>query len=260
VKRGGSSGGHVEVRAIHPGARRTALLASLACLAWPASVSAATTVERDGDTLSVVSGPEQNNVVVTYFDGAFIVSDFEAGVTTGSCEPLPSANQLSCPGDSSTRLVVTSEGGDDVVLVNVEIALEAVEVFGGNDDDTVLLIGTDARVEGGPGDDFIEGSAFEDRLVGGGGEDEIAGFAFDDLIIGGGGRDRLGGQGGDDNVRGGAGRDLIRGGGDRDWLIGGPGSDRLKARDRTKDHRINCGDGRRESVTRDRFDPRPRSC
>jgi Ca2+-binding RTX toxin-like protein len=73
-----------------------------------------------------------------------------------------------------------------------------------------------------------------------------------DRLIGGSGRDRLMGHEGDD---------LLRGGSDADSFHGGRGDDAVRARDRSGDNRINCGDGNRDDAVLDHaLDPRPRNC
>ena len=73
-----------------------------------------------------------------------------------------------------------------------------------------------------------------------------------DRLIGGSGRDRLVGLRGDDLLRGGLGADSFH---------GGTGDDQLRARDRSEDRGINCGDGNRDDVVLDHaLDPRPSNC
>jgi Ca2+-binding RTX toxin-like protein len=72
----------------------------------------------------------------------------------------------------------------------------------------------------------------------------------DPFIIGGPGSDRIEGRGGGDVIDGEEGRDAY---------FGGPGRDLLKAKDRRRDLRLDCGPGS-DYVKRDRFDPDPERC
>ncbi len=136
-------------------------------------------------------------------------------------------------------------------------------------------------VAGTPQADLIAGDSSSETLIGGAGNDvlngnrgndALLGLEGDDVIVGGDGRDLLRGWTGADRLFGGRGNDFVVGGPDRDLVVGNKGRDvlkgkggidRLRARDRTRDFRIDCGRGnnRREGAKRDkRLDPRPRSC
>lgn len=90
----------------------------------------------------------------------------------------------------------------------------------------------------------IEGSNASDTLIGGGGANGFFGRSGDDVIKGKGGRDNL------DGVEG------------ADTLLGGGGEDSITARDGLRDSRISCGPGLdgEEHATRDRIDPKAKSC
>jgi Ca2+-binding RTX toxin-like protein len=136
------------------------------------------------------------------------------------------------------------------------IAADVEDLVGGRGDDVLIgtteanllrgLEGQDSLI-GRKGGDTLEGDAGRgDRLLAGPGDDFLTDFrGFGDVLSGGPGDDRIADEGG-------------RG----DRLLGGRGIDHLMARDRRRDAAIRCGAGsnRRESATRDRIDPRARSC
>ncbi len=93
-----------------------------------------------------------------------------------------------------------------------------------------------------PNNEVLEGTPSADVLIGDQGDDS--------LILGGDGSDVLEGLGGDD---------VLRGEGGRDSFYGGRGRDLLEAKDRLRDHRLDCGPGS-DYVMRDRFDPDPLRC
>ena len=92
------------------------------------------------------------------------------------------------------------------------------------------------------------------------------GGADRDSVTGGDGPDEIVGYFGADVLRGAAGPDVLDGlqppGPDKDRLIGGPGIDKLKAKDGTKDERLDCGPGSNaeEKASRDaKKDPKRRA-
>jgi Ca2+-binding RTX toxin-like protein len=129
--------------------------------------------------------------------------------------------------------------------------------------------GTDGNSEDGPAGaadtiDFdvegLIGTAFNDSLGGDGDPNAIFGGGGRDTLTGGGHGDRLFGQDGRDRIFGQDGNDLVKGGSGRDKMFGGFGSDLLRARDGTRDARINCGGSRHDRLSRDKRDPRGKSC
>jgi Ca2+-binding RTX toxin-like protein len=76
------------------------------------------------------------------------------------------------------------------------------------------------------------------------------------------GNDRLLGGPDGDRLIGGPDNDFIRGKKGSDAMAGKGGIDRIKARDGTRDVKISCGPGPngREFATRDKIDPRAKSC
>jgi hypothetical protein len=149
----------------------------------------------------------------------------------------------------------------------------------GNKLDTVA--GDFETIIGGSGPDVLRGDRSAENLVGGSGNDILGGDRGADALIGLLGDDILEGGDGDDTLRAAAGDDLLLGMDDDDRLAAGPGNDflfggfgsdvlkgkggidRLRAKDGTRDVKINCGPGSnaRESAKRDkRLDPRAKSC
>ncbi len=154
----------------------------------------------------------------------------------------------------------------------VSVTLDGLANDGGAPDGSADNVQLDVEnVKGGNGNDFLIGSALPNELTGNGGNDTVNGGLGNDKVSGSGGIDRLlGGLGNDrifggtenDNMVGAAGNDVITGNAGKDIFIGKKGNDRLIARDGARDKKIDCGPGSRkkESVTRDRRDPKAKSC
>jgi Ca2+-binding RTX toxin-like protein len=149
----------------------------------------------------------------------------------------------------------------------------------GNRLDTVA--GDFETVIGGSGPDVLRGDRSAENLVGMSGNDVLGGDRGADALLGLLGDDILEGGDGNDVLRAAAGNDVLLGMDDDDRLAAGPGNDflfggfgsdvlkgksgidRLRAKDGTRDVKINCGPGpnSRESAKRDkRLDPRARGC
>jgi hypothetical protein len=79
-------------------------------------------------------------------------------------------------------------------------------------------------------------------------------------LIGGDGVDVLMGGSGADLLKGNNGRDSLRGRLGTDIYKGGRGSDTLQTLDGLTDLVISCGEGTRDLLRADRFDPKPKSC
>lgn len=79
-------------------------------------------------------------------------------------------------------------------------------------------------------------------------------------IIGGRGIDVLTGGSAVDKLKGNNGRDSLRGRKGKDIYKAGRGSDTLQTIDGKADQMIACGDGRRDLLRADSFDPKPKSC
>ncbi|MCC1491320.1 calcium-binding protein [Cognatishimia sp. F0-27] len=135
--------------------------------------------------------------------------------------------RVSRAGDSPSELSVTevetlelnTGGGNDTVTASDDLAaLIALEMNGGDGDDSLT---------GGDGDDTINGDTGADTLTGGTGNDAITGGTGDDSGVGQGGADTLSGGDGNDTLRGGAGNDALDTGTGDDSANGGIGFDIL---------------------------------
>jgi uncharacterized secreted protein with C-terminal beta-propeller domain len=109
--------------------------------------------------------------------------------------------------------------------------LAAVNVYGGNGDDTITIdpsVGRLPKVRfslfGGPGNDRLTGGPGNDLLDGGDGNDTLVGNGGNDTLLGGAGNDVLDGGSGNDVLNGGTGDDVLHGGSGASTLIGGPGN------------------------------------
>ena len=94
-------------------------------------------------------------------------------------------------------------------LVALTTGYAVENIFGSDDNDSLL------------------GTSGGDEIIGGNGNDVLAGYDGDDVLRGGNGDDVLRGGNGDDVLRGGNGDDVLYGGLGSDQLYGGPGADRF---------------------------------
>jgi len=139
-----------------------------------------------------------------------------------------------------TGIVINGLAGDDTITVGANIKNTsnrniAVEINGGDDDDTIAGGSGSDIIDGGAGNDTIDYSAATkgvdvrldrnearrdglggkdtlnniENVIGSNFNDSIRGDANDNIITGGDGNDRLRGQGGDDTLNGGEGNDNI---------------------------------------------------
>jgi hypothetical protein len=115
--------------------------------------------------------------------------------------------------------------------------LPAIEMFGGDGQDSLLVSGNSPatlnggndndNLSGGGGNDVLQGEAGNDVLRGRGGDDVLSGGADNDRLYGGNGADTLHGDEGHDLLRGESGDDVLAGGDHNDTLYGGRGNDRI---------------------------------
>ncbi|MGZ5312699.1 MAG: calcium-binding protein [Solirubrobacterales bacterium] len=154
----------------------------------------------------------------------------------------------------------------------VNVTADGVPNDGGAEDsfgDNVTA--TVENINGGAEADTLGGNALVNSITGNAGNDTASGGDGNDKVSGSDGVDRLLGQVGNDKIFGGLGNDNLVGGGNNDKLTGNAGKDiffgkngidRLIAKDNTKDKKLSCGKGsnKRESFTKDRKDPKPKSC
>jgi Ca2+-binding RTX toxin-like protein len=141
------------------------------------------------------------------------------------------------------------------------------QILGGGDDDLVsyaersedvtVALGGPPVGQGGASDGVGDSVAEIEGAIGGSGDDALSadpGASFGVTFDGG---------GGDDVLSGGPLDDLLIGGRAQDRLLGNDGIDTLRAKDRRRDKRIDCGDGAnsQEAAKFDRgIDPAPISC
>ena len=141
---------------------------------------------------------------VAHIDGSFEgeaislhrgVSSFQTDVNTGPNRVRVSAEQIEVAGN----------GGADHIAAALDLAfVPALDLDGGDGNDTVI---------GGPNDDFVSGDAGDDTVRGDGGSD---------TVDGGDGADQLFGGAGFDRISGGFGADFLSCGGNRDLLFSEP--------------------------------------
>jgi Ca2+-binding RTX toxin-like protein len=213
-------------------AGRIGLLA-LVALAAPSSASAAPSgaplvIEDNtggGEIRAAVGGDLDHHIVVTFRDGAYLVSDTK-GVQSlqPSCTPVD-AQSVSCARTGGTGVEIRTGAGNDVVVFQ--------SMFGNDVGEAITADGDDAMI----GSRNHAGN-------------QLRGQAGDDLIFG---RD------GNDALYGGPGADKLVGGPGKDYFGGGSGNDRLRAADGERDSRLIC-DGGNDRASFDRIDPMPVSC
>ena len=104
------------------------------------------------------------------------------------------------------------------------ISVEAVNVTGGNYNDTIAGGSFHDLVRGWQGNDILYGHAGNDFIIGDNGNDTLYGGRGDDTLTGNGGNDTLDGGDGDDWLIGGRPFDVFSG---ANLLIGGAGADTL---------------------------------
>jgi hypothetical protein len=103
---------------------------------------------------------------------------------------------------SVSRIEIRTRGGNDIVIVGLEVTTPLL-IDGGAGNDLLTAGGGDSVLLGGPGNDILVGGPGNNILVGGDGNDILIGAAGRDLLIGGKGSDVLSGGTGDDIVIGG---------------------------------------------------------
>ena len=226
---------------------RVALAALVAlAAALPSSAAAITQVSTNGNVVRAVSDSGEANEIQVDLDvnnGHILVEDGTQGVAVGApCVIVMTHAECPLGIGNTARIIVRSGDGRDTIdegllLVLVEPLLDA-EGFR-----PILL-------KLGPGNDRGQAGLGAGRIIGGPGNDRLVGFGGPDTLIGGAGNDVLDRQGTGDSVEPNDGRDRY---------FGGPGADKIRARDFTRDLRISCGPGR-DTLSRDRFDPRPSGC
>lgn len=127
------------------------------------------------------------------------------------------------------QIIVFGQAGND--QLNAAASSRAVELRGGQGNDT-LIGGTGSdTVYGDEGDDVLSGGTSADSLYGGVGNDNLSGNDGDDLLVGEDGHDTLVGSNGSDILMGRTGNDSLVGGAAYDILLGDEGDDFLDGGD-----------------------------
>lgn len=185
------------------------------------SASAATTVDRTGDVITVTGddGPSHLTAPEYFTDAGLQDDDGGAVVASGSCTQVSPSRVYCGAFGASSRIVARLGGGDDYykwATVNVPQEIDA-----------------------GAGNDSVEAAAGNDTIAGGPGDDELYGMNRDDAIDGGAGNDTIEGRDGNDTIVGGPGRDTLLGDGSQYYE---DGNDTIDARDGEVDS-VNCAGG-----------------
>lgn len=199
---------------------RAALAAVVVALALAAPAQATTATVQDG-VLQVVGDPVADQVALkldTLGAPAVTITDGFETVTAGpGCAPAGTA--AACPLDGITAAVVRLGDGDDSLVTQLPVPVDAAGEAG---DDSLIAqeppppyAPAGATLDGGDGNDRLSGTRVADVLRGGPGDDVFDGNAGDDVLDLGPGADTVSDVSGDD---------------------------RIEARDGTIDH-VDCGPG-----------------
>jgi Ca2+-binding RTX toxin-like protein len=161
-----------------------------------------------------VRGDAQDNTIVVSRDaaGRLLVNGGAVAVTGGT----PTV------ANTATILMVGDAGNDTMTLSEVNGALPAAIMVGGDGNDVLT---------GGSGNDILVGQAGNDTLLGKGGNDMLFGGDGNDVLTGGTGDDQVFGEAGNDQMiwNPGEGTDLNEGGDGNDVTVvfGGNGSEQF---------------------------------
>ena len=162
-----------------------ALLAA-AALAGPPTVSAATTPEVDGTTLTLTGDDAPDRVVIGEDAAGLLTMAINGGTATTDF------GGTTLPANNTIDLVADAGGGDDEITITTA-NLKSVTADGGAGDD-VLTGNNDA--------DALSGGDGEDRIVGARGGDAMSGGAGNDVLVwnNGDGSDVMNGDGNADEI------------------------------------------------------------
>jgi Ca2+-binding RTX toxin-like protein len=144
-----------------------------------------------------VFGDAQGNTIVTSRDAAGRILVNGGAVTTVGGTPTVA---------NTTLIQMFGQGGDDTLSISeVNGAMPAANIFGGDGNDTIT---------GGSGNDLLFGQAGNDTILGKGGDDFLFGGDGNDTLDGGTGNNQLFGEAGNDRMiwNPGGGTDLFEGG------------------------------------------------
>jgi Ca2+-binding RTX toxin-like protein len=147
------------------------------------------------DTIVLNGTSAEDTINILGSNGTVSITGLPAAVTIQNLE-------------SSDRLQINANAGDDVISV------------------TTLTTPVALTLDGGLGNDQITGSNFADTLFGGLGNDTLMGRLGDDILDGGDGNDTLDGGDGNDSIFGGTGDDYLLSRSGADQMFGGVGDDK----------------------------------
>src|SRR3954464_10804030 len=132
--------------------------------------------------LSVFGDAQDNNITVSRDAAGKILVNGGAVTVNGGTSTVA----------NTTLIQVFGQGGNDTIALDeVNGALPAANLFGGNGNDVLT---------GGSGNDQLFGQAGDDTLLGKGGTDFLFGGAGSDVLTGGTGDDQVFGQTGNDRM------------------------------------------------------------
>jgi Ca2+-binding RTX toxin-like protein len=244
------------------GLAAAALAVAIVAMAFVPQPALASSVQLDAltGTIAYTAAPgEQNDVAVSFSNGAYVFSDTGAVITDGGgCPVDPTGHTASCAGAVGAISVSTLDLNDTISihLTADQVPARGTILDGGDGNDVITGSAGADLIRGGAGNDVIDtGGGIDDTVDGGDGTDTITyasrpatdGVVVDlrrgiehaseangssvahllnfESIVGGNGDDVLTGGPGNDTIAGGPGNDMLDGGGGADTISGGPGLD-----------------------------------
>jgi len=232
---------------VRRGSVMSACLVAVACLVFPATAAATTTISPDPIDPSgiLISGAgAEGNAMTVRAEAEELVFEDPGTMLTASPEllcPTQEEHEVRC--SSLGILTLTAQLGDGNDMLHVDstsftAATIIVVSFSGEAGNDTLVAGAPVlNVFGGGGDDHLDGrgsgsgyflgGSGVDEIHGGSAKDQIAGNQGDDHLFGGPDEDVVKGDEGNDEVDGGSGADAMFGGTGGDTLTGDEGADRL---------------------------------
>jgi hypothetical protein len=172
--------------------RRALAAVAVAFLVTATAASAAVTAEYFDGLLSVESDAA-DPIAVTCAGGTAKVNGADPEGDTARCADVESVEIAGGPGPNAIDL--------SRVTAAAFPALEQVEAFGDEGDDTITGSGVRDELEGDVGDDSLRGDAGNDLLTGDSGSDRLFGGAGEDVLDAAVGNDALDGQAGGDTYQ-----------------------------------------------------------
>ena len=219
-------------------ARLVLALTALA-LAAQAAPAAASTLTRDGGSLTFTAAPgvENDTALVGEPDPPSI---FISTTDDPVAYPLPAdcddadQNPNAGPASSVVCVEVTAvtldlgDAADDAVMTG---SYDNVTWIGGPGNDGLTGAGGKQTLQGDAGNDQLDGGDGDDTLSGGDGNDTLGGGAAADVLAGGPGDDSIVGGTGNDQIDGGDDSDQLNGADGDDTVLGGAGPDEMHDED-----------------------------